>query len=186
MHLDETPALVAVDLQAATVGLPSAKDMAGVVANAAKLAAAFREAGLLVVAMKADLNDPPPGRAELGSANRPSIPDQALEIVPELGLEGGDLVLSKRGWSAFAGTELDSVLRERGVSQVVLVGLATAYGIESTARAAYDLGYNVAVIEDAINNPQAGAHQNSVENVFPVLGELSSTGDLLEALRQRR
>ena len=82
------------------------------------------------------------------------MPEAALALVPGLRSED-DVVLDKRGWSSFAGTDLDCTLRDRGVTQVVVVGLAMTYGVESTARQAYDLGFHVIVVGDAINNPDA-------------------------------
>ncbi len=68
------------------------------------------------------------------------------------------------------------------MTQVVLVGLATTFGIESTARAAYDLGYNVVVAADAISDPRPDAHEHSLANVFPAAAEISTAEDLLRAL----
>src|SRR5450755_2784464 len=125
-EIDPVAALIAVDLQLATVSMPSAQDMTTVVANAARLAAGFRERGLPVVLIKTDLNHPPAGRTAYSDRARPTIPDAGLALVAELGSGGDDIVLDKRGWSAFADTDLDGVLRNREITQVVLVGLATS------------------------------------------------------------
>ena len=177
-----TTALLVVDLQQATASIPSVLDMATVVANAARLAAAFRERGLPVALITTDLNHPPVGRTAYSDRVRPAIPDAALALLPELGPGDDDILLGKRGWSAFAGTDLDGMLRDRGVTQVVLVGLATSYGIESTARQGYDLGYHVVIVGDAINNPQAEGHEHSMTRVFPVLAQVTITDDVLALL----
>jgi nicotinamidase-related amidase len=164
------------------VSLPSAQDMAAVVANAARLITAFRDVGHLVVLTKADLNHPPAGRTAVAGRSRPTVPDGALALVPEIGTASSDVVLERRGWSAFARTTLDDLLRDREITQIVLVGLATNYGIESTARQAYDLGYNVVIVSDAVNNPQAEGHEHSMTRVFPSLAQISTTADVLTAV----
>ncbi len=178
-------ALIAVDLQYATVGLPSAHDTATVVGNAVRLLVAYRERGLTVVLTRADLNRPPAGRTTYSDRARPPVPADALALVAEVGTEPGDVVIDKRGWSAFAGTGLDEVLRARRVTQVAVVGLATNYGIESTARQAYDLGYDVVVVGDAVDNPDLAGHDHSLSRVFPALGVVTSTSDVLDALAGR-
>ncbi|MBO1756955.1 cysteine hydrolase family protein [Allobranchiibius sp. CTAmp26] len=179
-QLDTSTALVAVDLQHATINVPSALDMPCVVANAARLAAAFRQRGRLVVLTETDLNNPPPGDTAVSDRPRPNVPAAALNLAPELDLSADDIVLTKRGWSAFAGTGLDGLLRDRNITHVLLVGLATNYGIESTARQAYDLGYNVVIAIDAINNPQIEGHEHALSRVLPALSRLSTTDKLIE------
>ena len=93
-----------------------------------------------------------------------------------------DIMLDKRGWSSFAGTDLDRTLRDRGVTQVVVVGLATTSGVESTARQAYDLGFHVLVVGDAINNPDAQEHEHSVTRVFSTLGQVCTTDEVMRLL----
>ena len=180
--VDLTAALVAVDLQHVTVGLPSAHDMTTVVANVARLATAFRERGLTVVLTRADLNHPPAGRTTYSDRSRPPVPTDALALVPEVGSGERDVVVDKRGWGAFAGTGLDDQLRTQGISQVVVVGLATGFGVESTARQAYDLGYDVVIVADAVNNPDAAGHTHSIERVFPALGLVTTTDAVLAGL----
>jgi isochorismate hydrolase len=73
-------------------------------------------------------------------------------------------------------------LKERGVTQVVIAGVATSFGVESTARQAYDDGYNVTLAIDAMTDVRAESHEHSVTRVFPVLGETGSTADILALL----
>ena len=94
-------------------------------------------------------------------------------------------LVSKQRVGAFIGTGLDDYLRGRGVTQVVLAGIATSAGVESTARSAYDLGYNVAFVVDAMTDRDADAHHHSVEKVFPRLGETAQTADVLKLLEAR-
>jgi nicotinamidase-related amidase len=95
-----------------------------------------------------------------------------------------DHLVTKQRWGAFLGTTLDEYLRQRGVTQIVLTGIATSIGVESTARSAYDLGYNVALVVDAMTDRDAGAHGHSVEKIFPRLGETTTTDDVLQLLRK--
>ncbi|ROS23981.1 isochorismatase family cysteine hydrolase [Cellulomonas sp. PhB150] len=178
--IDPTSALVVVDLQQVTTSFPAAHDMAGVVANATRLAESFRSAGRPVVLTVADLNAPPVGRTEV-SRPRPQIPADALELVPGLQHEG-DLVVRKRGWGAFAGTGLEEQLHGLGITQVVICGLATGFGVESTARAAYDAGFHVTLATDAMTGPVLAGHDHTVANVFRVLGETGSTDDVTALL----
>ena len=80
-------------------------------------------------------------------------------------------------------TTLDADLRQRGVTQLFLTGIATSAGVESTARSAYDLGYNVVLVVDAMTDRDADAHRNSVEKIFPRLGETAKTEDVLALLK---
>jgi nicotinamidase-related amidase len=75
-------------------------------------------------------------------------------------------------------------LRERGVTQVVLAGISTSSGVEATARSAYDLGYHVTLVVDAMTDMDADMHRHSVERVFPKLGETDTAGNVLRLLKQ--
>jgi nicotinamidase-related amidase len=83
----------------------------------------------------------------------------------------------------FLETGLHDYLRERGATQIVLAGIATSIGVESTARSAYDLGYNVALVVDAMTDRDPETHRNSVEKIFPRLGEAAKTEDVLKLLK---
>jgi nicotinamidase-related amidase len=111
-----------------------------------------------------------------------TVPDEYVELVPELDRQPDDLVVTKRTWGCFASTPLDGLLKERGVTQVVIAGVATSFGVESTARETYDAGYKVALAIDAMTDLRAESHENSVTRVFPVLGETGSTVDILALL----
>jgi nicotinamidase-related amidase len=179
--LDPATALLCIDLQVATTSIPSASDMTAVIANAVRLLDAFRQRELPVVLMRADLNNPPMGRTTYDRP-RPPVPQGALEFVPELQRAPADIVITRSGWSAFSGTDLNDQLRGRGVTQVVIAGLATNFGVESTARAAYDLDYNVVVVVDAVNNPTAEGHELSLRQLVPALGQTGTTEEILALL----
>lgn len=177
--LDATTALVLIDLQKGIAALPTAPvPAAEVIERAAGLAAAFRARRLPVVLV--NVTGGAPGRTEHARpAGEP--PADWAELVPELGRQPGDLTVSKQGWGAFHGTDLDRELRRRGVTQIVLGGIATSIGVESTARAAYEHGYHVTLATDAMTDLDADAHRNSVERVFPRLGE-TGTADAIRTL----
>ena len=96
-----------------------------------------------------------PGRTDAGP-RKYSFPDDWAELVPELEQQADDYLVSKQRVGAFIGTSLDEYLRQLGVTQVFLTGIATSVGVESTARSAYDFGYNVAVVVDAITDMGRG------------------------------
>ncbi|GIF70553.1 isochorismatase family protein [Asanoa siamensis] len=180
--LDVRTALVVVDLQQGIVALPTAPHEAGdVLVRSATLADAFRAHGLPVVRVRVtsapDGADATPGRTQVpGGGTRPADWDRLVDEMPS------DLVVTKRNWSAFYGTDLDLQLRRRRITQVVLTGIATSIGVESTARAAYEHGYNVTLAVDAMTDLDADAHRNSVERIFPRLGETGPVEQLIELL----
>jgi nicotinamidase-related amidase len=106
------------------------------------------------------------------------------ELVPELEQKPSDQLISKQRWGAFLGTGLDDYLRKRGVTQIFLTGVSTSAGVESTARSAHDLGYNVVLVVDAMTDRNPDAHRNSVERIFPRLGETETTDNVLKAMAQ--
>ncbi len=177
--LDMTPALVVIDLQKGIVGMPTVHPAAEIVGRAAQLARAFRERGLPVVLV--NVTGAAPGRTETASPKFPFPPDWT-ELVPELEKSPNDHLVTKHAWGAFLGTDLDAYLRSHGVTQVVLAGVATSIGVESTARSAYDLGYNVALVVDAMTDRDAEAHRYSIEKIFRRLGETDTTENLLKLL----
>ncbi|GGX74322.1 hydrolase [Streptomyces anandii] len=184
--LDPRTALVAIDLQAGIVGAPTAPySGTEVVSRTAELADAFRARDLPVVLVRVsfapDFGDVPPGRTEAprSGGGRPEGWDV---IVPELAGHAGDITVTKHNWGAFHGTDLDVQLRRRGVTQIVLTGIATSIGVESTARAAYEHGYHVTLATDAMSDLDAEGHRGSVARVFPRLGETGTTAEILELL----
>ncbi|SDT30965.1 isochorismatase family protein [Microlunatus soli] len=185
--LDERTALVIIDLQHGIAGA-STEPYSGrdVVARSADLAAAFRSRDLPVVLVRvsfaADGSDMAPGRTEQAGSRTTPAPGWD-EIVPEL-LTGDDLIVTKRNWGAFHGTDLDVQLRRRGITQVVLAGIATSIGVESTARAAHEHGYHVTLATDAMTDMSAESHRHSLERIFPRLGETGSTAEIIDLLKR--
>ena len=181
----QTTALVLIDLQRGIVGRALAPHAAAdVLKQAAELAGAFRAKGATVVYVRVDmldrlhlLEDAPPR-----DPKAPPPPESATEIVPESGYQTGDLLITKRQWGAFYDTGLDQQLRRRGIRTIVLGGVATNFGVESTARAAFDRGYGVVFAEDAMSSVSAEAHEFVVKNIFPRMGRVRVTGEIVAGL----
>ncbi|WP_405457342.1 isochorismatase family protein [Streptomyces sp. NBC_00101] len=177
--LDAKTALVVIDLQKGILDLPIIHSGEEIVARAARLAEAFRAKELPVVLVH--VTGSAPGRNETAGP-RGELPADWADLVPGLGRQESDLVVTKRQWGAFYGTDLDLQLRRRGVTQIVLLGVATSIGVESTARFAHEYGYHVTIVTDAISDMDAGAHANSVEKIFPRLGETATTDEVITLL----
>lgn len=180
--LDEKSALLVVDLQKGIAGLPTAHPMAGVVAGAVTLADAFRERGLPVVLINVDAAAP--GRTEQARPNIP-MPPGWTDFLPELRQQESDHVVTKRTWGAFTGTDLERHLKQQGVTQVVIAGVATSAGVESTARHAHELGFNVALAADAMTDMNLDAHDRSIKLIFPRLGETGTSREIVDLLQGR-
>jgi nicotinamidase-related amidase len=180
-QLDTNAALIVIDLQKGIVGLPTAHPGSEVVGRAAQLARAFREHGLPVVLV--NVSGRAPGRTDAGPPKFSFPPDWA-ELVPELEQQSSDHLVTKQRVGAFIGTSLDDYLRKRGVTQVFMTGISTTAGVESTARCAYDFGYNVVFVTDAMTDRDADSHRHSIEKVFPRFGETDTTDAVLKRLKE--
>jgi nicotinamidase-related amidase len=177
--LDPKTALVVIDLQTLVVGLPVVHPMTGILDRAVALTSAFRRRGLPVVLVNA--TGMAPGRTEQSHSLK-DLPANWADLAPELDVQPSDLLISKQTWGAFTNTELEARLKALGVTQVVVIGVATSAGVESTARHAYELGFNVAVAIDAVTDMSLEAHDNSVARIFPRLGETGSAQEILDLL----
>jgi nicotinamidase-related amidase len=182
-QLDKVTALVLIDLQKGIVPMASAQAGKEVVNRAARLARAFRDKKLPVVLVH--VGGAAPGRTDAPRPDFASFAPDFAELVAELDRQPSDHIVLKHRFGAFLQTDLDDYLRKRGATQIVLGGIATSIGVESTARSAYDLGYNVAFAVDAMADRNAENHRHSIENVFPRLGESGSTEDILKLLNER-
>ncbi|MBB4197506.1 hydrolase [Rhodoblastus sphagnicola] len=177
--LDPKTALIVVDLQRGIVAYPVAHPIGEVVSRARSLADAFRARGLPVALV--NVAGSAPGRTEVPRNNQ-TFSAGWTDLIPELDQQPGDIVVTKRTWGAFASTDLEARLRARGVTQVVIVGVATATGVESTARQAYELGFNVTLAVDAMTDMRLEAHDHSIAKVFPRLGETGATQEIIDLL----
>jgi nicotinamidase-related amidase len=177
--LDAKPALVVIDLQKGIVGMPTAHPMDGVVRNSVALVEAFRRRGLPVVLVNVD--GVPPGRVQR-SFSMSQMPAGWTELIGELNRQPTDHVVTKKTRGAFTNTGLEQHLRQAGVTQVVIVGVATSSGVESTARQAHELGFHVVLLTDAMTDTDADAHHNSVTQIFPKMSETGTTQQVLDLL----
>jgi nicotinamidase-related amidase len=186
LHLaPEKTALVLIDLQGGIVGMSTAPYPASdVVERSRRLADAFHSKGVPVIYVRVDFMDflQLPVDAPQRDPNAPPFPPEASEIVPEAGYQAGDLLITKRHWGAFAGTDLEQELRKRKIETVVLGGIATNIGVESTARQGTGLGFAFVVAEDACTSINAEAHRFAFETIFPRLAKVRKTDEVITAL----
>ncbi len=180
--LDPNTALIIVDLQKGIVGSPVAHPIAGVIERSRALAGAFRAQSLPVVLVT--VTGVAPGRTEQPRRDRSVWPADFAMLVPELGEHPDDIRVAKQSWGAFATTDLAARLKALGVTQVVIAGVATASGVEATARQAYELGFNVTLATDAMTDARAEAHDHSIRAVFPRLGETGSSAAIIALLER--
>ncbi len=178
-------ALVLIDLEQGIV----ARDLApyaarDVVARCASLAQAVRDVGGTVIYVHVLLHETASLTADKPMPRPPAPPPpSASELVPEAGFQPGDVLITKRQWGAFYATNLDQALRRKGVKTIILGGIATNFGVESTARAAQEHGYELIFAEDAMSSMSAEMHSFSTTKLFPVIGCVRSTEQIEAALR---
>jgi nicotinamidase-related amidase len=106
-------------------------------------------------------------------------------MLPELNQQPQDHVVTKRTPGAFTNTDLEAYLKGQGITQIVMAGVSTTSGVESTARHAFELGFNVSFAIDAMSDLDADAHSNSVNRIFPKLGETGTTQEVIDMLEKR-
>jgi nicotinamidase-related amidase len=181
--LDRNTALLVVDLQKGITGLPSIHPIDAVVERTRALLDAFRARRLPVVLINAA--GVAPGRTEQPARVRNPLPDGFTDFIPELDRQPDDIVVTKRTWGAFATTDLEARLKAIGVTQVVVLGVATGTGVESTARQAFEAGFTVTLALDAMTDVRAEAHDYSLRNVFPRLGETGTADEIINLLETR-
>ncbi|MEY9889725.1 nicotinamidase-related amidase [Catenulispora sp. MAP5-51] len=191
--LDPKTALVLIDLQHGIVAPPSVPlSGAEVVARGKELADAFRSRGLPVVLVNVsfspDFGDAPKGRddeepdPEEDEDEDEGMPADFAVIVDGLGAQDTDIRVTKHQWGAFHGTDLDTQLRRRGVTQIVLAGLVTSRGVDTTAREAYAHNYSVTFAVDAMADRGIEVHDNAIERIFPQIGQRATTAEILKSL----
>ncbi len=180
-------ALVMIDPQNWTLGMPISPHPADtVVGNAVTLAHAIRGAGGVIVLTRAAFS---PGYADMLrvpvdmalTVPEGGIPPQALAFRAEMEALDAEVVITKRQWSAFHGTELDLQLRRRGVTAVVIGGVMTNFGVESTARDAWQHNYAAVVAEDACSSLNPDMHRFAVERILPRVARVRSSAVIAAA-----
>jgi nicotinamidase-related amidase len=181
-----TTALLVIDLQKSIAKNPNLVPYSGecVLNNASILANAFKENGAFVVFVKLSIKDlveklsPDADRKE----SPPQFEEGWDELMPELSVSRTDCVISKKQWGAFYGTDLDSHLRRRGITTIVLCGITTGYGVDTTAREAYQHNYNQIFAVDAMSSWSKEQHEYVCTNIFPLIGKMRTTEVILNAL----
>lgn len=180
--LDAKTALILIDLQNGIVAYPTLHPIGEVVERAAALADAFRSHGLPVVLVSAAGR--PPGRTEQVRSREEPAPE-STDLLPDLNRQPEDHAVTKRTPGAFMNTGLEAHLRESGITQVVIAGVATSNGVEATARHAYELGFHVTLAIDAMTDLSADAHITGITRIFPKLGETGMTQEIVDFLKKR-
>lgn len=184
----EKTALVVIDLQKGIVGRQVAPYPSEVVVkNAAAIADAFRSVGMPVFLVR--VTPSPDGKDALhpvidSPMQMPAFAADWAEIVPEMGPKPGDFVITKHQWGAFYGTELDLEFRRRGITTMVLCGISTNIGVESTARFAYEYGYNQIFAEDAMAAFTTDEHAFVVTKTFPRMGLVRKTQEIITCVQK--
>jgi nicotinamidase-related amidase len=184
----QATALVLIDLQKGLLGLPTAPyPAAQVVENGGRLARALATAGGTVVLVRVDFGEgvvaAPKGGTDTPLALPPGgVPADWAELAPELAAVRPHIIITKRQWSAFFGTELDLQLRRRGITHMIVGGLMTNFGVESTARDGWQHNYTVVVAEDAAASFGEDLHRFAVEKTLPRVGLVRKTDAILAAL----
>lgn len=184
IHLDpKSTALVLIDLQKGIMGYPIAPVSRQDLLDTGKtLAERFRKAGGTVVLVNVNFA-PDFGDALRQQVDAPSprpeggFPAGWADLVDGLA-QPGDILITKRQWGAFHGTELDLQLRRRGITTIVLGGVATNFGVESTARNAYELGYELVIAEDATASTSVELHDISMKHILPRLARVAKSADI--------
>jgi nicotinamidase-related amidase len=187
LRLDpRSTALVLIDLQHGIVaGTLYPRSGEEVVARTATLARRFREVGALVVLVRVD---PGPGGRLFPSpaVDQPRPPFSGASdfatLVPAIGPAPDDVVVTKHQPNAFYATDLEVHLVRRGIRTIVLGGISTNVGVEATARAAHERGYEQVFVEDAMAARGEDLHSFPVTRTFPTIGQVRSTADVLSAL----
>ncbi len=187
LFASKSTALVLIDLQNSNVARTLVPHAANdVVGRSLELADALRQAGGTIVFVRVLVNELVPCEADTPLPRPPApLPPSASEFASEVQrqIQEGDVLIAKRQWGAFQGTALDQILRRRSIRTVVFAGIATNFGVESSARAAMDLGYDLVFAEDAMSSVSEEMHRFGVQVLFPKIGRVRSTRELLASCK---
>jgi nicotinamidase-related amidase len=181
--LDKNTALVLIDLQNSVVTMPVAHSVKDILNNVNVLIEAFRKKDLSVVVVNVN----PSGawtkpRKEVKPTSLPDN-DTWYKISNELNTNENDIRITKHTWNAFFETSLNDELKKRNVTGIVIAGISTSIGVEGTARAASEFGYNITFVTDAMTDRQEEAHNRSIKYIFPRIGETGTTKEIIDILR---
>ena len=183
-QIDPKTALVVIDMQRGIAAYPTVHPLSDVTRQVNVLIDAFHRHDLPVVLVVAAGGSP--GRTEHPSRGNVALPPEATDLLPDLHHEPQDHRVTKKARGAFSNTGLEEHLKSAGVTQVVVVGVSTSNGVESTARQAYEAGFNVTLAVDAMTDGAPDSHEHSLKRIFPRLGETGSTEELVALLDRSR
>ena len=183
-----TTALVVIDLQNGIAGggrQAAPHPAAQVIENAGKMVDAFTQKGAFVVLVKVSTVD---GKDMVkpvtdSQATPVKYPEGWDTIVPELAQYENTYTLTKRQWGAFYGTDLDLQLRRRGIRTLVLCGISTSIGVDTTAREAYQHGYQQVFAEDAMTAGSSEEHEYVCKTIFPRIGRIRSSEEVVSSIQ---
>ena len=186
--IDKNTALVLIDLQKGISA--SGVDLSEVISSSVLLIDAFRNANLPIVYV----NVIPSGAWQRSrkegipaqSTDVNSYPPEFSELMEEVKTQPSDIFITKQSWNAFYETALHEELKKHNITNIVLAGVSTSAGVEGTARAASERGYNISFAIDAMKDRNPEAHQNSINLVFPRLGEQGTAAEIVEKLISSR
>ena len=186
--IDKNTALILIDLQKGVVKMDVVHPMKDVLQKSVLLVDAFHKANLPVVAVNvipspANLRNENPVAKNVASAM--AAMEGFSDIVEDIKTLPTDIFVTKRTWNAFYNTPLHDELKKRNITGIVLAGVSTSIGVEGTARAAHELGYNISFAIDAMTDRMAEAHKHSTQIIFPRIGELGTAADIIEKLNNR-
>lgn len=180
--LDPHTALIVIDLQKGLVKENFIHPIGNILDRTRTLLNFFRAKRLPVVLV--NVAGRAPGRTEQGPRSNLLSYEGWADLLPELDQQSSDIAVTKRSWGAFATTDLDHQLKARGATQIVVTGVATSGGVEATARQAYEQGFNVTLALDAMTDVRLEAHEYSVRNLFPRVGETGTTQEIISLLEK--
>lgn len=177
-----TCALIVIDLQVSNEHLPfQPHSFVDVVRNSNVVAAAVRSSGGLVAHTHVLLTEMLDLPADETLPSTCMVPN-GTEFAADAGPAPGDVVVAKRQWGAFYATDLDQQLRRRKIETLLIGGVATEFGVESTVRAAYDQGYDLVFVEDAISGATRDSSNFFMRTLFPRIGRVRSSAQVAAAL----
>jgi nicotinamidase-related amidase len=184
-----TTALVIIDMQGAVRRHAAAPhDAETVISRVSRLVEDAREGGSLVVYVRTSFL--PDESDSLTLVKRVDVERHAPnrwdgwdQLVDEMQPLPTEPVIVKRSWNAFYGSDLDLQLRRHGIETVVMCGISTNFGVEGTARSAYDHGYELVFVEDAMASATAELHEFAVTEVFPQIGRVRDVATVAESFR---
>lgn len=180
----ESTALIVIDLQKGVVSGNYAPYSGEQVTEKAKaLVDVFREKGSFVGLVRVSSRD---GKDMLSPKVDAAQPQRVRaedwdEIIPEIGVTDTDHVISKKQWGAFYGTDLDLQLRRRRLDTIVLCGIASGIGVDTTAREAFQHGYQLIFASDAISGLTRNEHDYVMSAIFPRIGRIRTTEEILQS-----